>query len=238
MSSYEKQKLISYYEQTADFYDKLHLHEGDEHYTALNLLSSFIKLLNINSILDVGCGTGRALKYLNDNHPTCTCIGVDISKELLKIAFNKKCNGHLIQCDAYSLPLKSGSVDAAVAMGVLHHVKDPNQVIREMLRVSKKAIFISDGNRFGQGGAVMKLIKLALWCVGLWKLANYIKTKGRGYTMSEGDGITFSYSVYDSIALLKRGGMKVIAIPTIGSGDLATFPILSAPHLFVCAIKK
>lgn len=66
----------------------------------------------------------------------------------------------------------------------------------EMLRVAQKAIFISDANNFGQGRFLARTAKQALNALGLWKTVDFIKTKGKGYTISEGDGLAYSYSVF------------------------------------------
>ena len=54
--------------------------------------------------------------------------------------------------------------------------------------LAKMAVFISDSNRFGQGSLRSRLLKLGLAKCGLWPLANLIKTRGTGYSISAGDG--------------------------------------------------
>jgi ubiquinone/menaquinone biosynthesis C-methylase UbiE len=93
---------------------------------------------------------------------------------------------------------------------VLHHVANPNAVVKEMLRVAKKAVLISDSNRFGQGSRAARLIKLGLYKTKLWGAYNYVRTSGRGYRITEGDGVAYSYSVYDSFALLSQWADRII----------------------------
>ncbi len=175
-----------------------------------------------------------------DNHPGLFIKGTDISKELLRIAAgkNKIPRENLIRSDAYSLPFKDNSFDAVVELGVLHHVKNPSQVVTEMIRISKKVVFISDANRFGQGSYVQRIIKFILYKLKLWNLANYIKTRGRGYTVSEGDGIAYSYSVFDSYPILMKNSRKIIAIPTAGKEKSSVFTLFSSPHFLICAFKS
>ncbi len=33
-----------------------------------------------------------------------------------------------------------------------------------------------------------------LWAARLWPLVNFVKTKGKGYHYTEGDGVLYSYS--------------------------------------------
>ena len=59
------------------------------------------------------------------------------------------------------------ALDAVCAFGVMHHVKRPAIVVGEMMRVARRAIFISDSNRFGQGSMPARRVKLLLWRFGL-----------------------------------------------------------------------
>ena len=61
-------------------------------------------------------------------------------------------------------------------------------MVAEMIRVVKRAIFLSDSNRFGQGSRAARLLKTALYKTGLWRTARFVQTKGKMYTLSEGDG--------------------------------------------------
>ena len=56
-----------YYKKTAKNYDHMHGVNSydDEHTFALFQLIGLLEYLNINSILDVGSGTGRAIKFIN-----------------------------------------------------------------------------------------------------------------------------------------------------------------------------
>jgi len=76
----------------------------------------------------------------------------------------------------------------------LHHIRKPALAVAEMLRVATKAIFLSDSNNFGHGSPLGRSIKQTIDLLGLWPLADWIKTKGKGYTISEGDGLAYSYS--------------------------------------------
>ena len=236
----EEAILKEYYHALATKYDTMHVHQGDEHYTALNFVMAFINILEIKSVFEVGCGTGRGIGYLLKEKCLNIVVGADISEDMLRVGFDKHNipKSYLVRADAISLPFERESFDAVLAMGLLHHLKDPNRAVKEMLRVAKKAIFISDSNRFGQGRTLKKIAKVLLFKIGAWKLIDYIKTQRRGYSFSEGDGIAYSYSVFDSFPILLRTCSKVISIPTMGNGDLSTFPLLQAPHFLVCAIKR
>jgi hypothetical protein len=54
--------------------------------------------------------------------------------------------------------------------------------------------------------------------VGLWGVADLIKTRGKGYTTSEGDGLAYSYSVFDSIPTVKKKFHNIYLMNTMPSG--------------------
>src|SRR6185436_11973411 len=96
----------------------------------------------------------------------------------------------------------------------LHHVARPAVVVEEMLRVARRAIFISDSNNFGQGSAAARRVKQALDGLGLWGLANLVKTRGKGYSISDGDGLSYSYSVFNDYPLIERHCRSVHVLNT------------------------
>ena len=51
---------------------------------------------------------------------------------------------HNVICVAEFLPFKNNSFDHVVANGVLHHIVDPYQAVKEMMRVARKNVLIDD----------------------------------------------------------------------------------------------
>jgi len=239
----EKNIQIEYYKKNAPFYDKMHVTEGDEHFIALQYISIFLNPLNISSILDVGCGTGRAIKYFSVHHPIIRVIGIEPVKELIYQAVDKnKIPPESIICGSgESLPFENASFDIVCAFGVMHHAPKPDLIIKEMMRVAKKAIFISDSNRFGQGPMLVRWIKLLLYKIKLWHIIDLIKTKGKGYAFSDGDGVAYSYSIFDSYNQLTKWADKIILIPTSKKiyQKISWFhPLITSSHILICAIKN
>lgn len=229
-----------YYERTAHLYHAEHVREGDEHYVALKHISGFFDVLGISSVLDVGCGTGRGMQYFLRNRPGVAVRGVEPIAALMEQAVNVNAipAGLIQQGSGESLPFADRTFDAAFECGVLHHVKDPNRIVREMMRVSRKAVFLSDENRFAHGSLFARWAKLLLCKAGVFRGAYRLKTLGKGYRFSEGDGLAYSYSVFDSCAVLSEWADRVILIPTDDVKATSVFhPLLTSFHVLLCAVR-
>lgn len=91
-------------------------------------------------ILDVGCGVGEYIIYLQKKGRKC--IGVDPlwDTSLLKARKNAEIGDlyiHLCQSWGESLPVKSNSLDMVLCISTLQHVRDPVQTLCEIRRVLK-----------------------------------------------------------------------------------------------------
>ena len=227
-----------YYTRTASSYDKRHVCADDGHYVALKYVLGFANQFGYRSILDVGCGTGRAVKYLMERG--IAIKGTEPTWALIEVAIQK--NGippkSLICGTGESLPFGDDSFDAVLECGVLHHVQKPERVVSEMMRVAKKAVFLSDGNRFGQRSMPLRWIKLLLYKAKVWEVCRLVMTYGRGYTFSEGDGVAYSYSVFDSYNLLSSWADRMILIPIKGEATSWFHPLLNSSQVLLCAIKE
>ena len=208
-----------YYGKTAREYDGLHLRPRDPHFFALAFMRGVLDYLRIESVLDIGSGTGRVLSYLRETHPGLAVTGVEPVKELREEGYARGIpRAALVDGDATELAFPDRSFDLVCEFGVLHHIRHPSRAVAEMLRVAGKAVFISDSNNFGQGSSPARLAKRALRALGLWDLFNLVKTGGRGYTITEGDGLAYSYSVFNDYALIRKHCRSVHLLNTSGGG--------------------
>ena len=128
-----------------------------------------------------------------------------------------------------------GAFDLVCEYGALHHIPRPTLAVWEMLRVAKKAVFISDCNNFGQGSAPARAIKQIINAFGLWKVADYIKTGGKGYTLSQGDGLAYSYSVYNDYKLISDSCCEILIFNTLGK---SVNHYRQSSHVGLLGIKK
>jgi ubiquinone/menaquinone biosynthesis C-methylase UbiE len=233
-------KQREYYERTATEYDEAHVTEEPEHNLALRYISALLPSLGVENVLDVGCGTGRGVRELRSLHPGLSVFGIEPVEALLKVGIAKgippSC---LMKGDARTLPFADASFDAVMELGILHHVERPDIVVREMLRVAKKAVFISDSNLFGQGRKSVRVVKFILYKAGLWSLAKFIQTAGNGYTITDGDGLAYSYSAYFQHGLLVQWADRVISVPLMTDAGAASslLPPLDSRSILLCAVR-
>ena len=209
----------AYYARTAEEYDEMHVRGDDEHGIALSFLISMIGQFGVKSILDVGCGTGRGLLRIKDALPGIRAVGIEPSAELREVGHAKGLSEtELIDGDAMNLPFADGSFDLVCEFAALHHIPAPSKAVAEMLRVARKAVFISDTNNFGQGGWLPRLMKQTINAARLWPVADFIKTRGKGYSFSEGDGLYYSYSVFNDLRQIQKACNTVHFLNTTGGG--------------------
>ncbi|MFJ8696066.1 class I SAM-dependent methyltransferase [Streptomyces roseolilacinus] len=90
------------------------------------------------SVLDAGCGTGRALPALRDAvGPGGTVVGVDLTPAMLTAAVRagRDGSGALLLGDVGRLPLRDGVLDAVFGAGLVSHLVRPAEDLRELARV-------------------------------------------------------------------------------------------------------
>ncbi|MGW0820703.1 class I SAM-dependent methyltransferase [Streptomyces sp. NPDC002845] len=89
-------------------------------------------------VLDAGCGTGRALPPLRAAvGPSGTVLGADLTPAMLEAAVRagRDHDGRLLLADVAVLPLRSESLDAVFAAGLIAHLPNPAENLRELARV-------------------------------------------------------------------------------------------------------
>jgi SAM-dependent methyltransferase len=90
-----------------------------------------------DAVLDAGCGTGRALPPLRSAvGPQGVVIGADLTPAMLDEALRagRGDSGQLLLTDVARLPLRTGSLDAVFAAGLIAHLPQPDVNLRELAR--------------------------------------------------------------------------------------------------------
>ena len=112
----------------------------------LKTVVSTIRPLQINSVLDVGCGEGFTLARLKKEKIGTIHEGIEYDQTAIELG--KKLYPKILikQGDIYNLPYKSNSFDLVVCTEVLEHLDNPRKAYRELVRVSRKYVLLSVPN--------------------------------------------------------------------------------------------
>lgn len=230
-----------YYTDTAPQYDAMHAHEGDDDPAIFKLVSALLRAVEPATLLDVGSATGRGVRQFSSAMPELSVCGVEPVSALIEQAVRRNglASASFVQASGEALPFRDASFDVVCSSALLHHVPQPAVVVREMLRVARKAVVITDSNRFGQGKSAMRLLKLLLYKMHIWGAVNFVKTRGKRYLITEGDGLAYSYSVYDSFDLISTWAHRLILIPVETAKPRSWLhPLLTSGGVIVCALKE
>ncbi|MBN1525097.1 MAG: class I SAM-dependent methyltransferase [Spirochaetales bacterium] len=96
------------------------------------LLKSYFGKSEINTILDLGCGTGLSTAIWK-NHSK-RCIGIDPNRDMLAIARKKYPFCEFIEASSYNTGQKDHSIDIVTCSQSFHWM-EPEATIREVTRI-------------------------------------------------------------------------------------------------------
>jgi ubiquinone/menaquinone biosynthesis C-methylase UbiE len=121
-----------------------------------------IRLINPHNniaFLDIGCGTGWAVRYAASLVRDGKFTGIDLSPKMIDIAKAKSAglkNIEFHQSNSEKLPFDSNAFDAIICTNSFHHYENPLLTLQEAYRVLKPKgrIFIVDPTRDG----IMKMV--------------------------------------------------------------------------------
>lgn len=93
-----------------------------------------------SAVLDAACGTGRAAPALRRAvGPTGLVIAADVTPDMVAelIARGRRSDAVPVLTDVTRLPLRTTSLDAVFAAGLISHLEDPVVVLAELARVCR-----------------------------------------------------------------------------------------------------
>ena len=139
-------------------------------------------------LLDVGTGLadiprhGRSAAAAKGTR--LVTIGVDLSWALLASARDH--TSHMVCADARALPFRDQSVDVAMCSQFLHHFEEPDaeHVVRELDRVARHAVVVSDLRRSWIAAAGFWLVSFPLRFHRVTRHDGVVSVM-RGFTASE-----------------------------------------------------
>ncbi len=124
------------------YYDKKYFEERN--HLDLHLAESIKVLMEdyeLKKILDVGCGTGKLVKFFNEQGFNAT--GCDNSKIAIKAA-KKLDEESFVVASATKLPFKKGSFDLVISISTIEHltINEAKLFLKEAFRVLKPHGFL------------------------------------------------------------------------------------------------
>lgn len=126
------------YDLYADSYEKdyeyLNSFENDAVLKALGNLKG-------KKVLDVGCGTGRLIRFMLEKGAEVS--GADVSEEMLRVARKNFPEVSFLKAEMENLPFEDNNFDLVVATFVIVHLKNLSGFFAEVYRVLKNGgIFV------------------------------------------------------------------------------------------------
>lgn len=106
-------------------------------------------------ILDIGTGPGRLPIEITKQVPNVKVIGIDLSKDMVRIARKNADKEGLTNRvgfkmgSAYDTGFEDGSIDLVISTGVVHHLKEPVNAFNEIYRILRRGgeAWIYDGRK-------------------------------------------------------------------------------------------
>lgn len=236
--------MVDYYARTATAYNKWHsdLQAKGSHNFAVAKLVNLVKTRNYDRVLDVCCGTGRAVKICLDNE--IDVQGMDISQELIDEGVRtwNLPAGRFTCADATQLPFPNNYFDVSCVLGGLHHSALPFRIIEEMIRVTRRAIVISDEGNHWHRGLKTILQKLKIFSLVYRFIFRRAPRITRRTTMSAQDGPAYDFSTNEILPIIKRNfnDVRTYQFYRFHNFNVVSrwFPLLFARNVVVIAEKR
>jgi ubiquinone/menaquinone biosynthesis C-methylase UbiE len=122
------------WEDHAEWWQREFTDGVDHEYTEQILPLITANLPRDGVMVDVGCGEGQVARMATELNGM-DVVGVDPAMAQVALASERAGGPRYLQGSATSLPLRSGSADAAVACLVFEHIEDLDSALAEVARV-------------------------------------------------------------------------------------------------------
>jgi SAM-dependent methyltransferase len=95
------------------------------------------------SFLDAGCGEGFVVEVMTRQFPGLPITGFDFNEPSVELAKAKNPGSTFVTASIYDLPYRNQQFDVVGCFEVLEHLLDPHAALKELTRVSSRAIVMS-----------------------------------------------------------------------------------------------
>ncbi len=127
-----------------------------------------IDFTNVSTVVDVGCGTGAALRHLSSTHPDIELIGIDPVQRMVDIA-RQRLREHTPPAriefrvgSAENIPVEDHVADVVLAFDSFDHWQEPDLAlaeIRRILRPDGRLVVLEDAGATGGAPSRSRLQK-------------------------------------------------------------------------------
>lgn len=99
---------------------------------------------NKASLLDVGCGNGRVMKFINKQKRFFS-VGVDIFEPAIREAQRQGSHNEYVLCDVHKLPFQGKSFDIVLCMEVLEHLgrNEGAALLRALEEIGRRQVIVT-----------------------------------------------------------------------------------------------
>jgi 2-polyprenyl-3-methyl-5-hydroxy-6-metoxy-1,4-benzoquinol methylase len=110
------------------------------------------------AIVEIGCGPGYLLSFIEKWFPQYEVIGLDFDFRLLGAADQRTERSHLVKGNAEELPFGNSEFDVLVTLHLIEHLYHPERFFAEANRVLRPngVLLLATPNPTGIGARVMK----------------------------------------------------------------------------------
>ena len=237
-----------FYSKEASIYDKERWSTGMGQYMdriQKEIVKSMLPEVSGKKILEIGAGTGRFSFLLAEMGAEVTAL--DISQEMLDVLQRKAKEANLsgkisvVRADAsQKIPLSDNSFDFCIAINTLSHVKNSENLLKEVCRVLKpNGIFLANypnlNSIYFLFGALVNLRKMSLWKKVFTKWYSLSEIK----KIHEDNGLSITTIMGELYLPFKINNKSVLKLLALVDKSFRTSILrYVAPTIFVKAIRK
>jgi ubiquinone/menaquinone biosynthesis C-methylase UbiE len=158
-------------------------------------------------LLDVGCKTGNNMLFFR--REGCDVTGIDSSPSMLETARNKL--GHRADFhvgNPEDLPFSDDEFDIVTLITCLEFADNPQKILEEAIRVSRKSVFVGFSNKYSFGAelsTMKEIFHVSPHSFSIWEMKQKIKAVLSSVSIKWGSVIFLPLGWYSFATNLEEG---------------------------------